>query len=441
MKKSFFLHISACAVLGMASCANKLDVQPDTMVSPDQVNSSNVGLVLNGARLALTNNAFYNYYILTEIMGDDVQTTSLQGYELCNIPVTDNSLTIAYRYPFACINNANMVIRYYNAHTDEAALRPVAGEAYLLRAYAYMMLNEQFGKVAIMHGTEDPLSYPERQSEEKVKAEIETNLLNAVELLPDAEGKPLKGSKQAAQLLLARFYLNNGKFTEAENMANAVITSGKFALQDEKFDEIFKYNTASKEMVYAVAEVSSGVNNTRQGLPGVYGPGSGRAGGANIWIDSNLVKSYENTDIRKPFFTRMKGSSITDTVWFLVKFPEELQPSYPICRFAEAFLIAAEAKARTGTVDVTRYNELRAKRKASQAANGDFANAAAFLDAIELERRKEFVGERHRWQDMRRFGKAIPWLDGLQQPAGHVIFPIPERLFTLNPTLQQNDDY
>ncbi|WP_298714964.1 RagB/SusD family nutrient uptake outer membrane protein [Chitinophaga sp.] len=441
MKKSFFLHISACAILGMASCANKLDVQPDTLVSPDQVNSGNVGLVLNATKLALTNNAFYNYYILTEIMGDDVQTAGMQGYELCNIPVTDNSLTIAYRYPFACINNANVVIRYYNGHTEEVALRPIAGEAYLLRAYAYMLLNEQFGKVAIMDGTEDPLSYPERQSEEKVKAEIEANLLKAVELLPDAEGKPLKGNKQAAQLLLARFYLNNGKLAEAGNLANAVISSGKFALQDEKFDDIFKYNTPSKEMVYAVAEVSPGTNNTKQGLPGVFGPGTPRAGGATIWIDSNLVKTYEDTDIRKPFFTRAKGSSITDTVWFLVKFPEELQPSYPICRYSEAFLIAAEAKARTGTVDVTRYNELRAKRKASQVANGDFADAAAFLDAIELERRREFVGERHRWQDMRRFGKAIPWLDGFQQPAGHVIFPLPERLFTLNPTLEQNDDY
>ncbi len=138
---------------------------------------------------------------------------------------------------------------------------------------------------------------------------------------------------------------------------------------------------------------------------------------------------------------KVKGRDIADEVWFLTKFPEELQPAYPVCRYSEAFLIAAEAKARTGTVDVTRYNELRAKRKASVSANSDFANAAAFLDAIEMERRREFVGERHRWSDMRRFGKAIPWLDGLQQPPGHVLFPIPERLFTLNPTIEQNDDY
>ncbi len=225
MKKTF-LYISACAAIGWASCSNKLDVQPDTLVSPDQVNSSNVALVLNGTKLALTNSAFYNYYILPEIMGDDVQTAGMQAYELCNIPSTDNSITLAYRYPFACVNNANMVIRYYNAHTDEAALRPIAGEAFLLRAYAYMLLNEQFGKVAIMDGTENPLTYPTRNSEEEVKAEIESNLLKAAELLPDHEGKPLKGSKQAAQLLLARFYLNSGKHADAERLANAVITSG-----------------------------------------------------------------------------------------------------------------------------------------------------------------------------------------------------------------------
>ncbi|WP_109700187.1 RagB/SusD family nutrient uptake outer membrane protein [Chitinophaga deserti] len=441
MKKSIFLHISACAALALASCSNKLDVQPDTLVSPDQVNSSNVGLVLNGSKLALTNNAFYNYYILPEIMGDDVQTAGLQGYELCNIPVNDNSAGIAYRYPFACINNTNMVIRYFNAHSTEAALRPIAGEAYLLRAYAYMLLHEQFGKVAIMDGTEDPLTYPDRQPEEKVKAEIEDNLLKAAELLPDYEGKSMKGSKQAAQLLLARHYLNNGKNTEAATLANAVIGSGKFSLQDNKYEDVFKYNTTTKEVVYAIAEVSAGTNNTKQGLPGVFGPGNGSAGGGTIWIDSNLVKSYEDTDIRKAFYVKVKGRDISDLVWFLIKFPEEAQPSYPVCRYSEAFLIAAEAKARTGTVDVTRYNELRTMRKASVSANSDFASPAAFLEAIEWERRREFVGERHRWSDMRRFGKAIPWLTGLQQPAGHVLFPIPERLFTLNPTMQQNDDY
>ncbi len=440
MKKSLFLHISACAVLGMASCSNKLDIQPDTMVSPDQVNSSNVALVLNATKLALTNNAFYNYYILPEIMSDDLQTAAMQGFELCNIPLNDNSITMAYRYPFACVNNANMVIRYYNEHTSEAALRPIAGEAFLLRAYAYTLLNEHFGKVAIMDGTENPLSYPQRQPEEKVKAEIEGNLLKAVELLPDYEGKSMKGSKQAAQLLLARHYLNNGKNADAERLANEVITSNKFALQDTKFEDIFKYNTSTKEVVYAIAEVSSN-GSTRQGLAGVYGTGDGQAGSASYWIDSNLVKSYEDTDIRKAFFKYQKGKDIVDKVWFLQKYPEEAQPSYPVCRYSEAFLIVAEAKARAGTVDVTRYNEVRAKRKASLRANADFASPAAFLDAIEWERRREFIGERHRWSDMRRFGKAIPWLDGLQQPAGHVIFPVPERLFTLNPTLEQNDDY
>lgn len=438
--------LSLSASIALSACSNKLDVRPDNLVAPSQVNSQNLPLVLNGAKLGLTNNSFYGYFCISDYMSDDVQGLSLAGYETCNIPINDNTLTFAYRYPYQCIANANAVINYGEAHASETALNATVGEARLLRAFAYTILHEQFGKVAIMKGGEDPLTLPERNSEAEVKTFIEADLKKAAELLPDHDGKTLKGSKQAAQLLLARFYLNEGKNTEALDLAEAVIASGKFALQADKYGDIFKYNTASKEMIYAIAETSNG-NSLNYGLPNVYGPGGKNpdgtsiAGGGNTWIDSTMVKTYEDTDTRKAYYVKKTGSSITIEVYFLTKFPMEATPAYPVCRFSEAYLIAAEAKARNGTVDVTRFNELRAKRGASLKTNADFPGAAAFLDEIEMERRREFVGERQRWSDMRRFGKAKPWLAGLRQPEGHVLMPVPERILTLNPNVKQNADY
>ncbi|MGX5820931.1 RagB/SusD family nutrient uptake outer membrane protein [Chitinophaga lutea] len=440
MKRNFLCHIAAASLL-FSACSNKLEIEPDTLIAPSQVNKNNYPLLINGAKLGLTNNAFYLYYSLPEIMGDDVQTLGYVGYEACNIPQNDNTLQFAYRYPFQCVANANQAISFGTQHAEDPLVRPYLGEAHLVRAYAYMLLNEQFGKVAIMKGGEDPLSLPFREPEEKVKAEIEADLLKAVEFLPDFAGKTLTGSKQAAQLLLARHYLNNGKAKEAGQLAEAVIASGKFSLTNTAYDKIFTYNSQSKEAIFAIAETSSnGV--TVYGLPAVFGPaGTGQAGNGNTWIDSNLVKTYEPADTRLAFFLKKKGASITKEVYFLMKFPMEATPAYPVCRFSEAYLISAEAAARQGTVDVTRYNELRVQRKASVRTNADFATPQAFLDAIEIERRREFVGERMRWMDMRRFGKAEPWLSSLQQPKGHVIFPLPERVVFLNGNIKQNDDY
>ncbi|WP_423735289.1 RagB/SusD family nutrient uptake outer membrane protein [Chitinophaga caseinilytica] len=445
MKQSLFLSISA--IIGLSACSNKLDVRPDNLASPSMINSTNLGTVVNGAKLGLTNNAFYGYYPLTEVMGDDVQTLGYAGYEACNIPVAENSLQFAYRYPYQCVANANAAINYWLSHSGETALRPIAGEAYLLRAYAYSLLNEQFGEVALMKGGEDPLTFPARESDDKVKAFIEADLRQAVDLLPDFTAPVTKASKQAAQLLLARHCLNNGKFKDAVDNAEAVINSGKFSLGDKVDSSMFLYNTSSKEMVYAIGETSS--NNVKNyGLPAVFGAGGTApwggetlAGSGNTWINESLVDSYETTDVRQKWYFKRKGLTFDLVVNYLNKFPMEATPSYPVCRIAEAYLIAAEGKARQGTVDVAHFNTLREKRKASLRTNGDFANAQAFLDMIENERRREFTGERLRWSDMRRFGKALPWLSSLQQPAGHALFPLPERLLMLNPTIKQNKDY
>lgn len=439
---SWLYTLSATAVLGLPACMHKLDdVKPDTRVQPSQITRNSLPLLVNGARLGLTQNNFYPYFSKHDIMGDDVETLGSTGFESNNIPVGESALTFMYRYPYQCIGNANLAINFASQHKDDESLRPVAGEAYLLRAYAYMLLTEHFGDVVIMKGGETPDQRPFRDPVSKVRELIAADLQTAAEWLPDFGGNPLQGSKQAAQLLLARLQLELGRYNEALSLANAVIGSGRFALQSNFKDIFFTKAPKSREAIFQIAETSSN-NSLLYGLPAVYGPGGkDTAGTGNTWIDSSLVKTYEATDVRKALFYKKKGTSLTVEVYFLMKFPQELTPSYPICRLSEAYLIAAEAAARTGVVDLTRYNELRAARGATTRSNSDFTGPQAFLEEIEMERRREFIGEHMRWNDMRRFGKAIPYLTALQQPKGHVLMPIPERELFLNPNMTQNEDY
>ncbi|MBV8253049.1 MAG: RagB/SusD family nutrient uptake outer membrane protein [Chitinophaga sp.] len=443
--KKYLSHICvAGSLLTMTACSKKLDqVVPDTQITYQQLNSSNLPLVINGAKLSLTsNNAFYLYYDYQDIMTDDIQSVSLPTWEACNVSPLDNTLTFMFKQPYAAIANANMVLRYAGEHASDTTIRTTVGEAYLLRAYAYMMLSEHFGGVPLVYGNEDPKTRAVRKTLAEVNQQIEADLLKANDLSADYTN-PTTTSKQAAQLLLARLYLNLGRNDEALTMANSVLNSGKLTLTSN-FGDIFKSAVNSTEALYKINETAATGTN-QYGLPLVLGPGknggTGVAGSGNTWADSNLVKSYDPTDIRKAFFLRTKGASIIDSVYFVMKFPQEISNSYPICRYSEAYLIVAEATARKGTVDVTRYNQLRTARKASTRNNSDFASPAVFLSELEQERRREFIGERLRWQDMQRFGKRDAWIQSFGQPVTHALLPLPSREFSINPYLDQNPDY
>jgi starch-binding outer membrane protein, SusD/RagB family len=439
MKQHTLLYIAAIITIGLSACSKQLDeVDPNTKIAFSQLNKNNLPLLINGAKLALTNNnAFYLYYGFQDIMSDDFQSLSYSSYEANNISSNEASLVPAFKQPYQCIANANIVIQYAQQFPGDSIVTTALGEAYLLRAFSYMLLSECFGDVVIVKGTEDPKSRPQRNPLAEVNQLIEADLKNAADELP-AYTSSTVGSKQSAQLLLARFYLNQGRHDEALTMAGNVISAGKFSLQSN-FGDIFKSSGNNSEAIYKINETST---STNYGIPALYGQGgTGQAGSGNTWADSNLVKTYEPADIRLSYFVRTKGASILDSVYFLSKFPQELTPSYVVCRYSEAFLIIAEANARKGKVDVTTYNQLRSARKASTVNNADFATPAAFLAAIEQERRREFIGERLRWSDMQRFGKMNTWLQSFGQPITHVLMPLPSREFFINPNLAQNADY
>jgi hypothetical protein len=114
---------------------------------------------------------------------------------------------------------------------------------------------------------------------------------------------------------------------------------------------------------------------------------------------------------------------------------------YPMIRLSEAYLISAEVDARNGVVNVARYNELRQQRNLPGKSTGDFTDANDFLNEIEWERRREFVGEGLRWQDMKRFGKAVSWLTSKGQHDTKTLLPFPNSELVRNPKLEQNEGY
>jgi len=123
-----------------------------------------------------------------------------------------------------------------------------------------------------------------------------------------------------------------------------------------------------------------------------------------------------------------------------------------VLRLSEAYLIAAEGalKGSAGAAVASGYLNTIRKR-----ANPNVADVVATDDLIQTERRKELVGEGHRFFDQMRLGKSIIRLDSdghnFAESAGcpgtidwsyfKIVLPISHTERKSYPELQQNPGY
>ncbi|WP_159451867.1 RagB/SusD family nutrient uptake outer membrane protein [Sphingobacterium psychroaquaticum] len=459
MKIIYKIQYSIASLLLVAcllSCDKSLDKPvPDTSIPLEKVQPGDLPLLLRGAYRPL--GIYYQPYPVWDIYSDDI--TSIQGsspaqfnprsYDDCNPNVQDGfGNGRLYNSAYTAIGNANFIINYIRTKglTD---YNSILGEALTIRAYNYYRLAEAYGGVILTLDLETDISVIRRDknTEEEVYAHITKDLTDAIPLLGDFKSAD-NVSKPAAQLLLARTYLHLGKNKEAYDLSEEVIKSGKNKLSEGDFGDNFRYASKSSEMLWRLSEPITGYE--RGGLYTMYSPPPPfRGAGIGLtWVDPTLAQSYEPGDIRASLLLKRHNNTIGEAVTYLLKFSTDtLQPSsnafivYPIARISEAYLISAEAAARQGQVVVTRYNELRKARGSSQKLATAFANTTAFLAEIEAERRRELVGEGRRWQDMKRFGKAIPYLQSKGQDATRLFLPFNSTELLRNIKLSQNKGY
>lgn len=464
MIRKYFLPINICVLFScfFSSCSKMLDDPfPDTSISENQIRPADIPLLVNGvySKILGINNQTYPLF---DIYADDI--ISIQGgaatrynpqnYEACNVSPGDGfSNGSYYSACYTAIGNANFIINFIRSR-EITTLNKELGEALAIRGFCYYRLVDAYKGVIITLGSnEDPAELKRPQNTiEEVYTRIFTDLKDAENLLPSFTIADAM-SKEAVQLLLARIHLNRGEKVEAKKYAELVINSPATELSDN-FTSNFQYgNAGNKEILFRLVEGPATFGYDRAGLFPLYSPGlpyrrsTGATGNGQTWVNPDLVNAYEPTDVRAGMLKEQFAGSAGKVVTFLMKFSTDtLQAAnpfvvYPMLRLSEAYLISAEADARDGIVNVTRYNQLREKRNLPAKNAGDFANANSFLNEIEWERRREFVGEGLRWQDMKRLGKAVSFLASKGQEEGRLFMPFPNSERNRNPKLEQNDGY
>jgi len=359
---------------------------------------------------------------------------------------------IYYTWPFAYeqIGRANNAILYIPKVPvmDQAIRDRSMGEAYFLRAHAYFILSQLYGDVPLI--TESNVqtgSYNvPKSTAAQIQAQVESDLLKAVSLLPETYDAADKGrvSKGAAEGLLAKLYLFEDNFANAIKYGTAVTTDANYALSPNYTDNFTPgtQQVNSTELLFAVWNENSEIAGSMQSPMALYFSPRPWNGWGFHHPTENFVDQFENGDVRKqasvlavgdtiPYQTNLVTISPTDavqmftgragqstgrmlpsmsTTGYYIKKYTAFMPSgdgnfnfdlkQPLLRSAEVYLIVAEAKIRqsgAGAGDA----EINAVRQRA----GLSTVTGAGMQQLMHEKRVELGGENVRWQDLLRWDK------------------------------------
>lgn len=138
------------------------------------------------------------------------------------LSTSSNNVKKSWNAAYTSINICNMVIDRESKITDgdTNVIAAMAGEAYMLRAFYYSILVEQFGEITLtLHEETSPNFYPQRSSVEEIYAQIVSDLKTAVSKLPIAsiDGNKARATKKTAKGLLARAYIQGAAYGFKDN--------------------------------------------------------------------------------------------------------------------------------------------------------------------------------------------------------------------------------
>lgn len=376
------------------------------------------------------------------------------------------------------INRANYMQQYKDKNPAGQSITFVGkdalyGEVYFVRAYYYFTLVKMYGGVPLFTDRRLTLSDQnniQRATAADVYKQIETDLSNAIAVLPSVQVEKGRATKYAAQALLGKVYLYQNKFAPAAAMLDNVITSNAFSLVTD-FNSIFlpsgengpesvfeiQYSNGSAtydwghvtrgQGNYAVQQCGvRGLNGSAampynpgwstnlptQNLAAAFAPGDKRKDVTILDIEAYKnanpalsityqVAPYQNTGLYNQKYLPRKGETSGQV---------ELNYSnnFRTIRYADVLLMAAEAYNKSGN-DTKAQNYLNQVRRRAFAdlLHDITATGTALYDAILAERRLELAMEGERFFDLVRTGKAAAVLSPLGFVAGkHELFPIPQ---------------
>ncbi|MCE7055635.1 RagB/SusD family nutrient uptake outer membrane protein [Algoriphagus sp. AGSA1] len=469
------LVLGSALILG--SCDSLLETEPRQSLTPESaftdVESFESLLMSIYGRVRSFNYYGQTMMIAPEIMADNLRIIANTGRYIGQEVNADRAhINLWTTGVYTAINETNILLtEIEEVEGDEALRTKLKGEAYFLRALFYFDLARVYGyepgqevngwNSSVILRTNPTLGFSDadfraRSTNREVYDQIESDLTNAISSLGGQSigtADNYRATKGAAETLLARVYLYEGKNSEAAAMASQAMASmgltanGDGLVAANAYEEAF--NTfPNPESVFEI-EIRSvdwssvdGVNNSMSSLTANVFTGAQFI----VTATDELLDSYDAGDVRRDMWDETTRSGADGVVYASKKWlgsKGDFLENLPILRASELYLIRAEARQKTGdnAGALADLNALRSKRGVS-ALTGITGND--LFQAILNERRIEFALEGHRWFDLKRNGLTIS-KSGTIEPVPYsdyrILAPLPQNQIILNDLLEDNPGY
>lgn len=425
--------VTSAVFLDSADATNAVIGIYINMVQAVSLNISSGGLTLypglsSDELYPTNNNVDENDFYKNEIaVGNGLNSSSLWG----------NAFSILY--------NANACLEgLAQSNITEGVKNQLIGEVKFTRVFLLFDLSNLYGPIPLVTSTDyHKNQILPRSPLDSVYAQIIDDLKDAQNLL--SAGYPTAGrfrpNRFTASALLAKVYLYQKNWAEAEKNATEVIDAGIYSL-DSDLNNVFL--TGSNETIWALSSVFPGLE-TWEGY--FFLPGSSNSIPSYI-ITDNLLNAFENGDKRKQKWLN-KNTVNGNDYYYPYKYklgydglsiPME---DYVVFRLSEQYLIRSEARAQEGNLNGA-ITDLNLIRNRAGLQNTTSTDQASLLFAIQHERQVELFCEwGNRWFDLKRTGKATGVLSLIKPDwqAKDTLYPIPQTELNSNPFLTQNPGY
>jgi len=346
---------------------------------------------------------------------------------------------------FSILYNANACLEgLAQSNISDVVKNQLIGEAKFSRAFLLFNLSNLYGPIPLVTSTDyHKNQILPRSPLDSVYAQIINDLKDAQNLL--SANYPTAGrfrpNRFTVSALLAKVYLYQKNWTEADKNASEIIGAGIYSLETN-LNNVFL--TGSNETIWKLSSVFPGLE-TWEGyffLP----PGSNLV--PSYIITDTLFNAFENGDERREKWLSKNTVNGIDYYYpykYKLGYDGLSTPleDYVVFRLSEQYLIRAEARAQEGNLSAA-ITDLNLIRNRAGLQNTISTDQASLLSAIQHERQVELFCEwGNRWFDLKRTGKATEVLSLIKAhwQAKDTLYPIPQTELNSNPFLTQNPGY
>lgn len=491
--KLSYYFLAICLAIGSTSCEDFLNREP--ISESTTANAYSTASDAEAALAGVYDSFQAEYYIWDNILFSDVisdnyyaggDNPEIFAIEDLNITPTNSRLFNNWSQIYSAIAKANIVLQKVPL-IDDAQLdvnnrrQQILGEAAFLRAYHYYHLTKLWGGVPLILepvSSTDPtetqrLRDPETNVYNQIIADLEFAIDNRLpdQYSDDASLNKARATKGAAYALLAKAYAQkpDADYTKVLEYANAVINSpaGYQLLTD--FTHLFDgnhYNNAESIMEIQFIGGTEANWGPQLLLPPSI---SGDTWRKFVTPSHDLVNAFDSEGdvIRKnatilfeadiPWADEFWDKEVGGNIPFAFKWKSangwaSTNRQY-IFRLGDIILLKAEALNELGQLEDARTEIDRIRDRAGLAPTPATDKAEMKL-AIEKERRLELAQEGQRWDDLKRYDRAVNVMNDLEEidlrtntvkaynmTADKVLLPIPQSERNRNPNLDQNNGY